>query len=115
MKRRSSTDAANATDEESAPSLSERERAALLKCRHAGRYDSLGSKKTRTRATEAEAAEEQWAWRQDIPPETFARLASRGFIARERGVFRLSPAGARVLALSSPSGAADPAKRPSHR
>lgn len=68
------------------------ERAALLKCRHAGRYDTIG-KKVRKFATPAEAAEEQAAWNQEIPARVWLDLAKRGLIHRENQVYRLTDAG----------------------
>lgn len=76
--------------------LTEIERAALLKCRHAGRYDT--GKKTRVPATKRETADEHEAWEQEIPALTWKDLDRRGFIARERGsVYRLTAAGRNAL------------------
>lgn len=59
--------------------LTKSERAALLKCRYAGRYDTLLDPK-RKRATREEAAEEQAASFVTVSVKTFARLTERGLI-----------------------------------
>lgn len=81
------------------------DRAALLKCRHAGRYDNLG-KKGRKPATPQEAADEQRAWKQDIPTGVWFDLEARGLIRREHQVYRLTHAGRAVLEATTTRGAA---------
>lgn len=72
------------------------ERAALLKCRHAGRYDDLGGK-NRKRGTAEEYAEEAWAGQQRVPSKLFLELQDRGLIHSDRGCFRLTKAGREAL------------------
>lgn len=60
-------------------SLTSVERALLLKCRYAGRYDDLQNPH-RVRGTKEEYAEEQKASRVKTPTYLFVELAERGLI-----------------------------------
>ena len=70
-------------------------RAALLKCRYAGRYDALG---TRSVAPENEALQEQWAATIHVPAAVFLALVGEGLLDGNRGRFRLTEAGRAALA-----------------
>ena len=74
------------------------ERAALLRCRSAGRYDGLG-KKSRKPTPPNEAAEEQAVWNVDIPARVWLDLDRRGLISRKDNLYRLTDAGRAALAI----------------
>ncbi len=76
------------------------ERAALLRCRYAGRYDNLLDK-DRQRPTLEESLEEQKADRVRVPSDVYPRLVTRGLLAwRVGGGARLTDAGRLSLSNS---------------
>jgi hypothetical protein len=84
---------------------SKQERAALLKARYAGRYDSRASWAKR-RATPAEAMQEQEASFVRVPPACYPALIKRGLVTPPP--IRLTDAGrARLTALLAADQAGD--------
>lgn len=75
--------------------LSKVERAALLRCRYAGRYDDLRNP-NRDRGTTEEHLEEQAASRGSVPHTMFRDLAKRGLLT-DGARHRLTDAGRNAL------------------
>ena len=79
------------------PTRMSEERAALLRCRYAGRYDDLMA--GRAGYPEDEALDEQAAASVVVPRSVYSRLIARGLVAyRGGGGLRLTQAGRDALA-----------------